>query len=60
MDLWMKIGAAVLLVAMLAFLLPRARDILEATPKGSRSDWLGALVPLGLVLLFVLLLVNLA
>lgn len=49
MDLWMKIGMAVLLGAVLLFLIPRIRPMMEASRKGSREEWLG----LGLILLLV-------
>lgn len=59
MDLWMKIGSAVLLVAMLVVLIPRARQMLKESPMGSASQWISFLVPVGLVVLFVLLLMQL-
>lgn len=59
MELWMKIGSAVLLLAMLAVIFPRARQMIKESPKGSVSDWMGYLFPLGLVILFVLLLMSL-
>jgi hypothetical protein len=58
MDLWMKIGSAVLLVAMLAIMIPRANQMLKESPKGSTSQWLSFLVPVGAVVLFVLLLMQ--
>ncbi len=59
MDLWMKIGSAVLLVAMLAILIPRARQMMTQSPKGSTSQWISFLIPIGVVVLFVLLLMQL-
>ncbi len=59
MDLWMKIGSAVLLVAMLAILIPRARQMMTQSPKGSTSQWVSVLIPVGIVVLFVLLLMQL-
>jgi hypothetical protein len=59
MDLWMKIGSAVLLVAMLAILIPRAKQMMPQSPKGSTSQWVSFLIPVGLVVLFVLLLMQL-
>ena len=56
MELWMKIGAAALIVMMLIFIFPQARRMLKESPKGSASDWTSALIPLGLVVAFVLLL----
>lgn len=53
---WLTIGSALLVGLMLALLLPRARQMLKESPKGSRKDWMGALLPLGAVVLFVILL----
>ena len=53
---WMTIGSALLVGLMLVLLLPRARQMLKESPKGSRKDWMGALLPLGAVVLFVILL----
>jgi len=58
MELWMKIGSALLLVTMFFVLLPRAKHMLANSPKGSMSDWLGAFIPIGLVVLFVLVLIS--
>ncbi len=59
MDLWMKIGSAVLLVTMLVILIPRARQMMTQSPKGSMSQWVSFLIPVGVVVLFVLLLMQL-
>ena len=39
MSLWLKIGSAVLILAMIAVMWPRARDMLHNSPKGSSDDW---------------------
>jgi len=39
MSLWLKIGSAILILAMIAVLWPRARDMLQNSPKGSSDDW---------------------
>ena len=57
MDLWMKIGSAILLIAMLAILFPQARRMIKESPKGSAGDWVSALIPIGLVAAFVVFLV---
>ena len=59
MDLWEQIllGVAVLLV--LFFWGPAASRMLRASPRANRSQWLSALIPIGLVLLFVLFLLLL-
>ena len=59
MDLWMKIGSALLLVVMLVVLFPRARQMIKESPKGSPAQWMSFLVPVVLVALFVLLLMQL-
>jgi hypothetical protein len=55
----MKIGSAVLLVAMLVVLIPRAKQMMKESSKGSTSQWVSCLIPIGLVVLFVLLLMQL-
>ena len=59
MDLWLKIGSAILLVAMLVILIPRARQMMKESPKGTTSQWISFVVPVGIVVLFVLLLMQL-
>ena len=54
---WMKIGSALLLLMMLVFLWPRARQMMKESPKGSSSDWKAAIIPLLAVIGFVILLV---
>jgi hypothetical protein len=58
MELWMKIGSAVLLVAMLGIMIPGARRMLKESPKGTASQWVSFLIPIGIVVLFVLLLMQ--
>jgi cobalamin synthase len=58
MSLWMKIGASLLLITMFVVILPRAKQMLANSPKGSMGDWLGALIPIGLVVLFILVLIS--
>lgn len=57
MDMWMKIGSAMLLGGMLLYLWPRARVMIKESPKGSAAEWKSALIPLLLVVLFVVLLI---
>lgn len=59
MDIWMKVGSAVLIVMMLVFIWPRARHMLRNSPKGSTDDWKGALIPLVLVVVFIFILIKL-
>lgn len=55
----MKVGSAILLVAMLAIMIPRARQMMKESPEGTTSQWISFLVPVGIVVLFVLLLMQL-
>jgi len=57
MDMWMKIGSALLLGMMLLMLWPRAKVMLKESPKGTADDWKSALIPLLLVAGFVILLI---
>lgn len=59
MDIWMKILSAVLIVMMLVFIWPRARQMLKESPKGSSQDWMSAMIPLAAVIGFVILLMAL-
>lgn len=59
MDLWLKIGSAALLVIMLIILFPRARQMIKESPKGTPAQWMSFLIPVGVVVLFVLLLMQL-
>ena len=58
MDLWMKIGSAALLIIMLVILFPRARQMMKESPKGTPAQWMSFLVPIGIVVVFVLLLMQ--
>jgi hypothetical protein len=55
---WMKIFSALLIVLMLVYLLPRAKDMIKNSPKASNNDWLAVLIPLILVIGFVFLLIK--
>ena len=56
---WMQILAAVALVAMLIYLLPRAKQMMQNSPKAEKGDWQAVLLPIACVVLFILLLINL-
>lgn len=57
-NIWMKIGSALLLGAMLVFLLPRAKHMLQNSPKAGEGDWKAVLIPLLLLVLFILFLIT--
>jgi len=54
---WLKIGSALLLIAMFFMILPRAREAVKNSPKGTMKDWMGYILPMGVVILFVILLI---
>lgn len=53
---WMKILSAIVLVAMLVYLIPRAKTMMEASAKAEK-DWKGVLIPIAGVVLFVMFLI---
>ena len=55
---WMQIVWAALLIMMVVFMFPRAKDAIKNSPKGSNSDWLGFLIPVVVIGLFIALLVK--
>jgi len=57
MEMWMKIGSALLLGMMLIMLWPSAKRMMKESPKGTADDWRGAIIPLLLVALFIILLI---
>lgn len=59
MDLWMKIGSAVLLGAMLIYLWPRAKYMLNNSPKGESEDWRIFIILIAAIGLFIWLLTKL-
>ncbi|MBF0218443.1 MAG: hypothetical protein HQL49_02780 [Gammaproteobacteria bacterium] len=56
MDIWMKVGSALLLGAMIIYLWPRAKIMMQESPKGSSDDWKTASIALLGVIGFVILL----
>ena len=56
---WMKIVAALALIMFIIYLFPRARHMIENSPKGSSSDWMGFVVPILMILLFIMFLIQL-
>jgi len=57
MEMWLKIGSALLLGMMLIMIWPRAKAMIKESPKGSVEDWKSALIPLLLVAGFIILLI---
>ena len=56
---WMKIGSALLLIAMMIYIWPSAKQMLTNSPKAEKGDWQAAVVPILAVVGFVILLISL-
>lgn len=56
---WMKIGWALLLLAMIAVIFPRAKHMLTNSPKAEKGDWMSVALPILAVVGFVILLIML-
>jgi hypothetical protein len=56
---WLKIGSAVLIVAMMVFIWPSAKRMLHESPEAQKGDWQGAIIPILAVVGFVVLLIAL-
>ena len=56
---WVQIGSALFMLAMIIFLFPRAKQAIQNSPKGSGQDWLGYVIPMAAVALFIILLIAL-
>ncbi len=56
---WMKIGSALLLLMMIVYIFPRARQMMTNSPKAEPGEWRSALLPIAAVVLFVMILIAL-
>jgi hypothetical protein len=56
---WVKILSAVLIIGWIVFMWPRAKHWLQNSPKAQAGDWQSALLPIGAVVLFVIVLIML-
>ncbi len=59
MSGWEQILLGLLLLVVLVWILPGLKSSLENSRKATSSDWMGLLLPIGVVVLFVLLLMSL-
>lgn len=57
MAMWEKILWGVLGVMIVVYFWPRAKAELERSQSVENKDWAGALLPIGIVVLFVYLLI---
>jgi len=59
-PIWVQVGMGLLALVVIFFFGPRAVEAVKNSPKGTAKDWLGVLLPIGAVVLFVILLIGLA
>ncbi len=59
-DTWEAVLLGVLVLVLLLWFGPGVREGVKRSPRGTPKDWTGVLLPLGLVILFVVLLVAMA
>lgn len=56
---WMEIISALALGMFIVVMLPAARNMVKNSPKGSSADWVGFVVSVVMIMLFVMLLIEL-
>jgi hypothetical protein len=54
---WMKIGSALLIIAMIIWIWPNAKRMMAESRKPEAGEWGGVLLPLAAVAGFVVLLI---
>ncbi len=57
MDTWEKVVIGIFMVVLLFWFLPRVKPQLEQD-RNAPKDWIGVLIPVGLVALFVVFLIS--
>lgn len=60
MSTWEQVLVGIAAVVILFFFWPGAKKMLEQSQQAEDKDWKGALMPIGLVVLFVIVLIALA
>jgi hypothetical protein len=60
MQIWEQVILAAVAFAVLFFFWPGAKKAMEDSKNEENPDWKGALIPIGVVVLFVILLIALA
>lgn len=55
---WVKIGSALFMLAMVIYLFPRAKHAVQNSPKGTMKDWMGYVLPMAAVVLFIIVLIK--
>jgi hypothetical protein len=56
---WLKVGSALLLVAMMFMLYPSLKHATNNSPKATKGDWISVVKPLLFVVVFVIALIML-
>ena len=54
---WSNILWAVLLLILIVWMAPRAKQMVENSPKGSAADWMGFIIPVAAIALFIAFLI---
>lgn len=60
MAMWEQVLLGIAAFAILFFFWPGAKKALEQSQQAENPDWKGALIPIGAVILFVIVLIALA
>jgi len=60
MAVWEQALIGVAIFAVLFFFWPGAKKAMEESRQAENPDWKGALIPIGLVILFVIALISFA
>lgn len=56
---WLKIVSAVFIVGMMVMLYPSLKHASKNSPKATRDDWISAIKPLLMVVIFIIALILL-
>ena len=56
---WMQIISALALAMFIVILFPTVLDRMKNSPKGTSSDWMGFVVPIVIIVLFIMFLIAL-
>lgn len=59
MEFWQQLLLGALALGALWLFLPSAKRAVKEAPRGTASDWAGALIPIAAVVAFVMLLIAL-
>jgi len=55
---WMKVLSGIAILMMIIYMYPRVKNSMENSPKATGKDWQSALIPIGIVVLFVIFLIS--